>query len=115
VDNGFGGREGFGERERQRLGWLLAAAHGYSVRDAAGERLGRVAWLRYGRDDRWPDALMVRPSGWRVALSWREREVPFTAVRSVAPERGEVLTDLEPLPHPGRQAPRLLHRGAATR
>jgi hypothetical protein len=109
-----GARESWDERRHQRLGWLLAAAHGASVRDAAGARIGRVAWLRYGRDDRWPDAVMVRPSGWRAALSRLEREVPFAAVRAVEPERGEVLTDLEPALITERRPLRLARRGAAS-
>jgi hypothetical protein len=107
----LGARETWDERRHRRLGWLIASAHGSSVRDASGARIGRVAWLRYGLDDRWPDAVMVRPSGWRAALARSEREVPFAAVRSVEPERGEVLIDLDPV---GVAERRPVRRGAAS-
>ena len=94
----------------QLMGARLAAAHGYRVLDAAGATLGRLAWLRYGLDDRWPDALMVRPAGWRGLFSHRERAVPFDVVRLVPTGRREVMTDLVPARVPGAAGRRTLTR-----
>ena len=80
----------------QLMGARLAAAHGHLVLDASGAPLGRLAWLRYGLDDRRPETLMVRPGGWRGLWSRHERPVPFDAVRLTLTGRREVLTDLPP-------------------
>ena len=42
------------------LGEKLARCAGYSVRSAAGESIGRVAWVRYETRADCPDTLVVR-------------------------------------------------------
>ena len=78
------------EARCQRVGSLLARSHGYLVRGARGEPLGRIAALRYGLDDRWPTALILRPHGLRGLWSGTTWELPFSAVGTVVSELREV-------------------------
>ena len=50
------------EQRCQQVGRLLADAHGYLVRGPADVQIGRVGGLGYGLDDRWPRALIIRPT-----------------------------------------------------
>lgn len=64
------------------IGEQLARCGGYTVRDATGVSVGKVAWVRYATRADCPDTLVVR-AGKVFAARNRFAEIPTDRVETV--------------------------------